>query len=102
MVAAWCHGYLLSLGHFGSHEQDWRAYTQEVAKVSMKDVVLLVIQHMVAVEVLQTPLIFLLEGMSEINNWCHGLFVEPWTLWYPHTRFWSIVSKSNKLQHEIM
>ena len=36
MVATWCHGYLLSLGQYGSHEQDWGAYTQEVAKVSMK------------------------------------------------------------------
>ena len=36
MVATWCHGCLLSLGHYGSHEQDWGAYTQEVAKFSMK------------------------------------------------------------------
>ena len=36
MVEAWCHGCLLSLGYYGSHEQDWGAYTQEVAKVSMK------------------------------------------------------------------
>ena len=36
MVATWCHSCLLSLGHYGSHEQDWGAYTQEVAKVSMK------------------------------------------------------------------
>ena len=36
MVATWCHGCLLSLGHYGSHEQDWGAYTQEIAKVSMK------------------------------------------------------------------
>ena len=59
MVATWCHGCLLSLGHYGSHEQDWGAYTQEVTKVSMKDVILLVIQHMVALVVLQTPLIYL-------------------------------------------
>ena len=36
VVATWCHGCLLSLGHYGSHEQDWGAYTQEVAKVSTK------------------------------------------------------------------
>ena len=36
MVATWCHGCLLSLGHYGSHERDWGAYTQEVAKFSMK------------------------------------------------------------------
>ena len=36
MVATWCHGCLLSLGHYGSHEQDCGAYTQEVAKVNMK------------------------------------------------------------------
>ena len=36
MVATWCHGCLLSIGHNGSHERDWGAYTQEVDKVSMK------------------------------------------------------------------
>ena len=36
VVATWCHGYLLSLEHCGSHERDWGAYTQEVAKFSMK------------------------------------------------------------------
>ena len=36
MVVTWYHVCLLSLGHYGSHEQDWGAYTQEVAKVSMK------------------------------------------------------------------
>ena len=36
MVVTWYHGYLLSLGYYGSHEQDWVVYTQEVAKVSMK------------------------------------------------------------------
>ena len=36
MVVTWCHGCLLSLGHYGSHERDWGAYTQEVAKVNMK------------------------------------------------------------------
>ena len=36
MVATWCHGCVLSLGHYGSYEQDWGAYTQEVAKVSTK------------------------------------------------------------------
>ena len=35
-MATWCHGYLLSLGHYGSNERDWGAYTQEVAKFSMK------------------------------------------------------------------
>ena len=65
MVATWCHGCSLSLGHYGSHEWDWGAYTQEVAKFSMKDVVLLVIEHMVAMEVLQTPFIYLEEGMNE-------------------------------------
>ena len=69
VVAIWCHGCLLSLGHYGSHEQFWGAYTQKVAKFSMKDVVLLVIQHMVAVEVLQTPFICLWEGMNELNSW---------------------------------
>ena len=34
MVATWCHGCLLSLGHYGSHERDWEAYTQEVAKAT--------------------------------------------------------------------
>ena len=59
MLVTWCHGCLLSLGHYGSHERDWGVYTQEVAKVNMKGIVLLVIQHMVAVEVLQTPLLYL-------------------------------------------
>ena len=36
VVATWYHGYLLSLEHYSSHERDWGAYTQEVAKVSMK------------------------------------------------------------------
>ena len=38
MVVTWCHGCLLSLEHYGSHERDWGAYTQaqEVAKISMK------------------------------------------------------------------
>ena len=36
MVATWYHGCSLSLEHYGSHEQDWGAYTQEVAKVNMK------------------------------------------------------------------
>ena len=36
IVATWCHCCLLSLGHYGSHEQDWAVYTQKVAKFSMK------------------------------------------------------------------
>ena len=38
MVATWCHGCALSLGYYGSHEQDWGAYTQaqELAKFCMK------------------------------------------------------------------
>ena len=36
MVATWCHGCLLSLGHYGSHKQFWGAYTQEVATFSIK------------------------------------------------------------------
>ena len=36
MVVTWCYGSLLSLGYYGSHERDRGAYTQEVAKVSMK------------------------------------------------------------------
>ena len=36
VVATWCHGCLLSLGYYSSHERDWGAYTQEVAKFSMK------------------------------------------------------------------
>ena len=69
MVATWCHGCLLSLGHYGSHEQFWGVYTQEVAKFSMKDVVLLVLQHMVAVEMLQTSFIYLWDGINEFSSW---------------------------------
>ena len=36
VMAIWCHGCLLSLGYYGSHEQEWGVYTQEVAKFSMK------------------------------------------------------------------
>ena len=36
VVETWCHGCLLSLGHYGSHKQFGEAYTQEVAKFSMK------------------------------------------------------------------
>ena len=39
------------------------------------------------------------EWNQQLVTW---LFTEPWTLWYQHTRFWSVVSKSNKLQLEIM
>ena len=35
-MVTWYHGCLLSLGYYDSHEQDWGAYTQEAAKVSMK------------------------------------------------------------------
>ena len=36
VVVTWCHGYLLSLGHYSSREWDWGVYTQEVTKFSMK------------------------------------------------------------------
>ena len=36
VVATWYHIYALSLRHYGSHEQFWRAYTQDIAKFSMK------------------------------------------------------------------
>ena len=68
MVETWCHGCVLSLGHYNSHERDWGAYTQEVAKFSMKDVVLLVIHYMVGLEVLETPLIGLCERMNEFSS----------------------------------
>ena len=35
VVSTWCHGCSLNLGHYGTHELDWGAYTQEVAKFSM-------------------------------------------------------------------
>ena len=34
MVVTWCHSCALSLGHYGTQEQDLGAYTQKLAKFS--------------------------------------------------------------------
>ena len=36
VVVTWYHGFVLSLGYYDTQAQDWEAYTQEVAKFSMK------------------------------------------------------------------
>ena len=36
VVVTWCHGFVLGLGHYGTQEQDWGAYTQQVANFCMK------------------------------------------------------------------
>ena len=103
VVATWCHDCALSLGHYGSHERDWGAYTQaqELAKLCMKRC------YIVGNTTYGNP-----GGVANSFNmpigrydWIQqlvtGLFTEPWTLPYPYTMFSSFISKSNKPQHKI-
>ena len=60
---------LLSLGHYGSHEQDWGAYTQEVAKVNMKRYCIVGNTTYDSRGSVANTLICLQEGMNEINSW---------------------------------
>ena len=36
VVVTWCHSCALILEHYGTQEQDWGAYTQQVANFCMK------------------------------------------------------------------
>ena len=86
-MATWCHDCLLSLGHYGSHERDLGAYTQEVAKFSMKRCC-----------IVGTRIYDSCEGVGNFFNmpmwrlecgwnFVPWLFVEPWILWI-HKRDW--------------
>ena len=68
----------LSLGHYGSRERDWGAYTQEVAKFSMKRCCIVgnttYGSHGGVENSFNIP-IGRLEGGGNLVPW---LFVEPW------------------------
>ena len=103
VVATWCHGCLLSLGHYGSHKQFGGAYTQEVVTFSMKRCCI-VGNTTYGSRGGVTNFFHIPVGRYE---WIQQLVTWMFTLSLGHygihiLGFWIIVPKSNKPQHEIM
>ena len=85
-MATWCHGCSLSLGEYGFHERDWGAYTQGLAKFSIKRCGIVgktTYGSLIGVGNSFYMPIGRYEWNQQLVTW---LFIAPWIIWYPHTR----------------
>ena len=87
MAITWCYGFVLTLGYYGTQEQDWGAYTQEVVKFSMKRCCIVGNTTYGSRGGVANFFNIPMGRNEQIQQLVTWLFIEPLTLQYPNTRF---------------